>query len=122
MLQFRWMFGLLVALASIVSPASAQDAEIKADDTVVVTADKARFMLGSTVLAEIPKDTELKVIKVHNNWVGVVYKVNNEDKGGWIHRRFVKLAAAPAPAENKPAPMPEPKKEEPKPKPKKEEP
>jgi hypothetical protein len=60
-------------------------------DSVVVTGDNAKLMLGSNVLGAAPKGLEFKVTKVINGWLGAVVTVDGREYKGWVFSRNVRL-------------------------------
>jgi len=88
--------GTLVVLAwTLVVYTAAQGAgadprEIKPGDTVIVT-DAAQLRAGQTVVAELPKGTELRATTIQGDWVGGAAKVGGRQVTGWVQRGQVTL-------------------------------
>lgn len=80
---------------SSVATAPSGSTEIVEGDTVVVTVDDARLVLGDEPMAKLTKDTTFTVLKVHENWVGVTHRVDGKEIGGWVHRRHLTTTEHP---------------------------
>ena len=67
-------------------PSTREEAQIKVGDTVIVSRDGTKLMLGSKVLARLPKGTKLEVAKVKTNWIGGQVDLAGKKETGWISR------------------------------------
>lgn len=54
-------------------------------DTVHVAAG-TRLMRGNDVVATVPRDQDLKILKIEGPWVGVAVNVDGRKRGGWVSR------------------------------------
>ena len=75
-------------VASHRTPASPQ-VTFAAGETVVVTEEGTKFMLGERVVAELPKGTAVKVARVKGNWVGGTVQKDGKELSGWVRRNQV---------------------------------
>ncbi len=66
------------------SPAPREEPRFKAGDTLVVTAQNAKLMVGSALVAQVPKGRQIVVVQVRDSWVGTYLSVNGQKKAGWI--------------------------------------
>jgi len=67
---------------------------IRPGDTVKVTARTAPVLGGEKTLTTVRAGTELKVIEVRENWVGVTAEKDGKKITGWIDKTRLKLVAA----------------------------
>jgi hypothetical protein len=61
-------------------------------DTVVVTADRARLMLGRRELAMVEGGRRLSVLGVERGWVGAAVEVDGQIRSGWIRAEDLDFA------------------------------
>src|SRR4051794_34074322 len=90
---------LLVCIASVSIAADAAS-EIKEGDTALVAKDGVKLMVGNTSIADLPKETRLKITKVNGDWIGGTVDIQGVQKTGWVKKDEIKIAppAAAAPA------------------------
>lgn len=60
--------------------------ETPAPGTTVHVAAGTPLMRGTQVVATVPSDQDLKVLKTEGPWVGVAVEVNGSKRGGWVLR------------------------------------
>jgi outer membrane protein assembly factor BamB len=89
---------LVLRAPGIARPAPAGAAEIGPGDTVV-TIDSAALRLGEAVVAELPKGTEFRVLKVQGDWVGGSAIVNGKKAAGWVQKGQLATKAQWRPAQ-----------------------
>ncbi len=96
----------VAGMESLAAQEVAPKTEIKKGDTVVVTADQTKLMLGTKTLNVLDKGARLKVVQVLNGWVGAEFQADGKTVEGWIRRSKLSLvvpepdtvADAPSPA------------------------
>ena len=82
--------GALKKIGAVAPPDEAGQPVPPAKGSKVVTAaDDVPLKVGARHLAELPKGTEMEVLDVRGNWVGVRVRVGDETKIGWVHRSHV---------------------------------
>jgi HEAT repeat protein len=69
------------AAASIVAGAATP---LAAGDVVVTLEDSVAMKVGSSVVARVPKGTQLKVIELRGSWVAVRATVDGKPQTGWV--------------------------------------
>jgi hypothetical protein len=66
------------------SAAPGEEPRLKVGSTLVIAADSANLMVGSAVVATIPKGQRIVVVEVRDSWVGTYVLVNGQKRAGWI--------------------------------------
>lgn len=76
-----------LAIATLIlTPLAAQGTDIEPGDTVVVSSDGTKLMLGTEVRAELTKGTEIKVSSIRDDWLGGYVTADGKKKPGWVER------------------------------------
>jgi hypothetical protein len=73
-----------------------------AGDAAVVTDDNAKLMMGSDVVATVPRGTKFNVTKVIGGWLGASIEIDGHTAKGWVsnsNAALDSLASSPQPAE-----------------------
>jgi hypothetical protein len=66
------------------SPVGLSGAAYQAGDTIEIAAQDARLMLGTQVIAAVPKGQRIVVLETRGNWVGAQVSAAGQMKAGWI--------------------------------------
>ena len=73
---------------SIPAAVAARPPEFDVGDSVV-TVDRCVLKDGARAVAELPKGTKLRVVKLNGDWIGCSALVDWKEVGGWINKRLV---------------------------------
>ena len=71
--------------------------QFKVGDVLAVAAENANLMVGSEVLAVLPKAAQILVVETRDGWVGGYVSVGGQQRAGWI--RVADFVPAPRPAQ-----------------------
>jgi hypothetical protein len=78
--------------------APGQEPRFKAGDVLTVAVDRANLMVGTQVIATVPKGQRVVLADVRDSWLGTFVLVNGQKKAGWIATAdFLPVGAAPGP-------------------------
>lgn len=81
--------GLLAGLVVTATAAGSSAAEFAKGDQLVVAAQNAPLMRGTSTLARLPAGQRFEVIRTEGNWVGTRATVNGRAVSGWLWRGYV---------------------------------
>jgi hypothetical protein len=71
---------------------SKADATSISQGSIVVTLQEGVLLqLGSETIAHLPKGTQLKVLRLKGDWVGVRAEIGGQPKSGWVQKTQVGL-------------------------------
>jgi hypothetical protein len=66
------------------SPAPPDEPQLKVGSTLVIAGDGANLIVGSHIVAALPKGQRIVVVEVRDPWVGTYVSVNGQKRAGWI--------------------------------------
>jgi hypothetical protein len=74
----------IVAILFIGASETEEKTNIKPGDTVVVSEDGTKLMLGNESLGELPKGTKLEVVRLQGEWIGADVTLEGNKQTGWV--------------------------------------
>ncbi len=77
---------VLTGSMALADEQSTPNANLKAGDKVVVTADETEIGLGAKTLQLLKKGTKAEIIQIRDGWVGVELQLEGKTLKGWIKR------------------------------------
>ena len=90
----KWTLAVAFVLGLLACGTPAEGAErlrgFLSGDTVIVTWDQARVVMGNREVARLEPGDRVQVTEVRGAWLGVWVDVNGKKVAGWLHNPLIR--------------------------------